>query len=69
MELILSRLEELLYRLRQMERSFLVVGGLVGMDVLLSFSIRQRLSLSMRITMTIWYGLVNVYDKESRLLL
>jgi hypothetical protein len=69
MELILSRLEELLYRLRQMERSFLVVGGLVGMDVLLSFSIRQRLSLSTRITMTTWYGLVNVYDKESLLLL
>jgi hypothetical protein len=69
MELILSRLEELLYRLRQMERSFLVVGGLVGMDVLLSFSIRQRLSLSTRITTTTWYGLVNVYDKESLLLL
>jgi hypothetical protein len=69
MGLILSRLEELLYRLRQMERSFLVVGGLVGMDVLLSCSIRQRLLLSTRITMTTWYGLANVYDKESLLLL
>jgi hypothetical protein len=69
MGLILARLEELLYKLQQMERSFLVVGGRVGMDVLLSFSIRQRLSLSTRITTTTWYGLVNVYDKESLLLL
>jgi hypothetical protein len=69
MGLILSPPEELLYKLRQMGRSFLVVGGPVGMDVLLSFSIGQRLSLSMPITMTIWYGLVNVYDKESLLLL